>query len=296
MPDTQKLRRFLRRKGIVELEKDMRLMQRAELAEHFASARSGRIVLARLLRNVIWQAYQRIQSGNELPIIGNLRTFYYRFVKPTLERFDDDEKHRKDPYDVTLRCFEQMVMDWQLFRYRDFDLADENWQNRHIGPKHPQVLVFAEKTGWSRFLRHWHKELGVSVFALGGFPSALSSEYTAFEMQKVLPAETEVHLLAIVDYDPSGWIIADSFTQQLKRCGLQVGEPTLLISPEHYKPDEIEMFAFELPRRQPTKQARWMEASGGIDGETKGLESESLPLPKLDQLLRQRLQEILDNE
>ena len=44
---------------------------------HFAAERSGRILLAPLIKNIIWQAYERIRDGTEPPIGGNIRTFFH---------------------------------------------------------------------------------------------------------------------------------------------------------------------------------------------------------------------------
>jgi len=270
----------------------MRTLTLEEISFLFGSARSGRIVLTRVLKSLIWQVHQRIKEGKEKPIVGNIRTFYYRFTKPTLENIPEDT-FRKDPYDVMLETFQEMVMDEKLFSYRDFDFTDEGWQNRYIGQKHPHVLIFSEKTGWSRLLRRWHEEIGVSAFALGGFPSALSSEYTVHALHEVISKRKKVRLLGIVDYDPSGWSIAKSFANQLSVCGLNIRKPTLFIDPKHYLPEEIELFAFRLPKRQPTKQAKWLELSGGINGKALGLESESMPLERIDRLLREEVKKIL---
>ncbi len=59
-------------------------------------------MLRRLLRNIIWQAYERITTGDEPGVGGNLRTFWYRFVKPTLAHIDDDDALKSDPYDRML--------------------------------------------------------------------------------------------------------------------------------------------------------------------------------------------------
>lgn len=53
----------LKAAGIIPLEKDMRLMTRAELVLHFASKRSGRVVLAKLFKSLVWQVYENIQAG-----------------------------------------------------------------------------------------------------------------------------------------------------------------------------------------------------------------------------------------
>ena len=70
--------------GVILPTRDLRYLDRDQLAELFAARSSGRIKMASLLRSIIFQAHEAITTGREAPIHGNLRTFYYRFVKPVL--------------------------------------------------------------------------------------------------------------------------------------------------------------------------------------------------------------------
>jgi len=280
---------ILETEGILPTDKDFRLMTRTELAALFAAKRSGRIILSRLIKNIIWQAHGRIAAGEEEPVYGNIRTFWYRWVKPVLAHIPDDDQVKTDPYDTMLKVLAEMVLDLKLLRYDDFDFTDENWENRRVGTSKPEVLVFSEKTGWFRFLRELHEEFGVSVLALGGAPSALTSEYTARHIGKTLEEakkERRLCLIGIVDYDPSGDIIAKSFKDQLEAAGLPASSLTTVIHPEHYSQVEIEIFKFPLPKRQKTKTANWLARTGGIAGETFGLESESMPRGRLRAVIR----------
>lgn len=270
--------------GFFHFDQDLRALTRAELVPYFASE-SGRILLAPLIRNVIWQALQRIRSGAEPPVYGNLRTFWYRWVKVVLSHISDDDRAQTDPYDVMLSLFVELVLDRRLFSYADFDFTDENWENRRIGTTRPDVLVFAEKAGWIRFLTELHAELGVSVLTLGGSPSALTSEYTAKHVRAVTSAP--VRLVGVTDYDPAGDIIARSFRAQLEAVGLDVADLQTVIHPSRYTPDELRMFRFPLPKREKTKLANWLKRTGGIDGEPFGLESESMPTDRARNLIRE---------
>lgn len=272
--------------GLFHFDKDLRLWSRQELAPYFAAESSGRILLTPLIKNIIWQAHERIQAGLEPPVLGNLRTFWYRFVKPVLAHVGADAaRAQTDPYDVMLNAFVELTLERRLFRYADFDLTDENWENRRIGTTKPEVLVFAEKTGWIRFLREMHDTLGVSVLALGGAPSALTSEYTAKFIKATTPAL--VRLVGVVDYDPSSDIIAEAFRSQLEAVGLEVSSLTTIIHPQYYSPDELRMFRFPLPKGEKTKLAKWLTKTGGIGGEAFGLEAESMPLEKARNLIRE---------
>jgi hypothetical protein len=176
----------LDRLGIVRFTRDMRTLRRDVLAEAFASQRSGRIILTRLMRSIIWQVLEQIRSEELKPISGNLRTFWYRHVKPVLAHIPDDDTAKTDPYETMLAAFTQLIMDEKLCHYAEFDFNDENWEHRRIGPRKPHIILFAEKRGWMRFLKQAHERWGITVLSLGGAPSALTTEYTATHLKPLL--------------------------------------------------------------------------------------------------------------
>ena len=192
---------------------------------------------------------------------------------------------KKDPYDVMTQSFSEMVFDLKLFNYAAFDFTDENWENRRIGTTRPEILVFAEKRGWIRFLRELHEEIGVSVLALGGAPSALTSEYTATHINEALSEKKAIKLIGIVDYDPSGSIIANAFQTQLIAAGLFISELNTVIHPRYYSTEEINIARYPLPKGEKTKQDKWLEQTGGIDGKAYGLESESMPFDRVRKII-----------
>lgn len=275
--------------GITNTEEDLRRLSHEELVAHFGSKRSGRVVMTRLMRSVIWQTHRQIQRGEEEPVYGNLRTFWYRFLKPIIARLPPDQAPKQDPYDAMLAVFVELVIEHQLFKYKDFDFTDENWENRRIGTSRPHVLVFAEKRGWVRFLRDLHAEWGVSTLALGGAPSALTSEYTADHIRAVLPPGQPLILFGLVDFDPAGAVIASAFQRQLAAQDLNISTLHTLVHPRHYSPEELEFFSYALPRRQPTLTRRWLDQTGGILGQPRGLELESMPRARLLSLLSEQL-------
>ena len=276
----------LQRLGVVRFDRDMRTLSRDELALAFASQRSGRIILTRLIRSIIWQILERIRSGDLEPPPGNLRSFWYRHVKPVLAHIPDDDTAKTDPYETMLAAFTELVMEEKLCRYSEFDFTDENWEHRRLGTQKPHILLFAEKRGWMRFLKQAHERWGISVLSLGGAPSALTSEYTSAHLRPLLQPETRVHLLGIVDFDPSGWVIAQAFQDQLAQTGLTQTSLHTLIHPEHYSPDDLTLFRFPLPRGQTTLTERWLQKTGGLHGEKWGLEAESMHPDKVRALIK----------
>ena len=147
-------------------------------------------------------------------------------------------------------------------------------------------MVFAEKKGWIRFLRELHEEQGVSILALGGAPSALTSEYTARDISAALEGKPTIHLIGIVDYDPSGDIIAQAFQNQLADVGMPNTTLTTVINPKHYTAQELKLFRYPLPKGEKTKLAQWLAKTGGLAGKAYGMESESMPRERLLVLIR----------
>lgn len=285
---SEELQQILKSERIVEFDRDIRTFSKRMLRKHFSSA-SGRIILTRVIKSIIWQIYRRIKEGKEAKIIGNIRTFWYRYVKVVIMKIPKKDIGKTDPYDIMTRLFSEMVFELKLFRYRDFDFSDENWENRRIGTCYPEVLVFAEKRGWIRYLRDFHERYGVSILALGGFPSSLTSEYTSLDIQKITGKSAKIRLIGIVDFDPSGALIAKSFRGQLEQSGLKVDSLELLIEPKYYTAEELALYRYRLPKKQRTKLSNWLEDTGGIEGEAYGLESESMPIKKLELLLKTSL-------
>ena len=281
----------------LKLRKDMRLMNRDELAFHFAARGSKRIKLQPLMRAAILQVHGRIQAGDEDPVWGNIRTVWYRYIKPILSHMHDDDVLKSDPYKIMTRAFADLVKRGDV-RYMDFGLVDENWENRRIGNRHPHIIVFSEKAGWVYFLRQVHEQHGVTTLALGGLPSALTSEYTAAHVFEALgPDRTDqtVHLIGIVDWDPAGDVVARSFQHQLARSGLQNTTLETVIHPKHYSDSDLDMFKFALPTRTPGRNRDWMAKTGGVRGEEAGLEAESMPLRTVAHLVDIAIEQYIDH-
>ena len=84
-------------------DEDIRRMSRDQLARAFGAASSGRLVLKRLMRALIMQAWRAIREGSEEPVQGNLRTFWYRWVKPVEAKLAREWLPRSGTYGVDER-------------------------------------------------------------------------------------------------------------------------------------------------------------------------------------------------
>ena len=150
--------------------------------------------------------------------------------------------------------------------------------------------MFAEKVGFWRWLKRVQKVWPVTVVALGGMPSLLSSEYLLRDLREVVDVDVSVlTLFSVVDWDPSGWQIARAFARQLERVGASTVSLTSLVTPELYSEQERAIYRYPLPRKQRTKNRKWLQETGGLDGQGFGLESDAVNKDLLTEQLVEQL-------
>lgn len=285
-----KLQLILEQEGIQEFKNDIRTFSKKKLLNSFSASSSGKAKAALIIKNQIWQTYIYIKNGKHGLIEGNLRSYWYSHLKPTLARVDLLSAH--DHYQTMLEIFVELVKTHKLFRYSDFGFDDEHWENRRIATKLFNVILFAEKAGWFRTLKEFYEEYGMNIIVLGGTPSLLSTEYFVQHLSQVTSLDQKFYLISAVDYDPAGAIISNAFIEQLQSQGIQEMELIPAVSLEYYTQEEIDLFKFPIPEKQATKTKKWMEATNGIQGKAFGLEADSLPRERYKQIVRDKLKSI----
>ncbi|RME74417.1 MAG: hypothetical protein D6785_15905, partial [Planctomycetota bacterium] len=202
---------------------------------------------------------------------------------------------RFDPYDNMLDVLEILIAKHNLFKYRDLDLTDENWENRfYTDGRNPHIIVFAEKNGFVRFLQEIQREYGISSISLGGAPSHLSTEYFVEGLAKRMEKIPPMVLFSITDYDPSGYFIARAFQKQMESQRVKVLENISLIKPEYYTKEELEIFRFPIPSKYKKRIESWMKEEGGIDGKPFGIEADSMPKARLREVLAEKIEPFLE--
>lgn len=281
--DPSELQLILKKEGIQTFKEDIRTFSKKKLLTAFSASSSGKAKAALLIKNQIWQTFQWIQAGKHPLIEGNLRSYWYSHLKPTLARVDLLSAH--DHYQTMLEVFVELVKTYKLFRYSDFGFDDENWENRRIATKLFHVILFAEKAGWFRTLKEFYEEYGMNIVVLGGTPSLLSTEYFVQHLSQVTSLNQKFYLISAVDYDPAGAIIEGAFIDQLKSQGIFEMELIPTICLKHYTQEEIDLFKFPIPKKQTTKTKKWLTATNGIQGKPFGLEADSLPRERYKQIV-----------
>jgi hypothetical protein len=256
---------ILEQLGIRELDKDIFEMSRTELRDNF-EFENGNLNTSLLIKNLIWQDHGKLSHGELMPFHGNIRSYWYARVKPVLARARAKQYAKK--YDMMIDQFVLLVMHHRLFSYADFGFTDEGAHNRRLGSANANIVCVAEKTGHLPLLQELQRDYDNTIVALGGQPSALSSEYFLSEINRAgFQPSDPILLLTIVDYDPAGDSIANSFVYQLKTLGF-TGEITRvnLAHPDRMAHDQIRLNKYPLSKRKSErkKNQRWAARTGGL--------------------------------
>lgn len=252
--------RQLRSIGIRSFDKIIHDQDRTWLQENFAKgATKFPVNVSALVRNILWQTYERIKADEREPFTELIRTFWYTHVKPTLTRADALSDETDQANEVSEELV-RMVVDEELFSYADIGFRDVNEANRTVR-SNPNVVLFAEKIGHAAFLEEMGEKFQISTIAFGGQPGTLTTEYFVTDIRETgFDLRRSFFLFSIVDYDPSGWIIRDAFIENLRDFGIQNIQNIDLVNPDILTPEETSFSKFRIPsgRASQKKNTQWL--------------------------------------
>lgn len=241
-------------------------MSRAEIRRHFGF-QNGNVNTGKLLYNLIWQDRNLILEDDLGEVRGNIRSYWYQRVKPLLSR--TRVPRFADKYGAMIDKLVDLVVDQQLMNYRDFGFRDEGQNNRAVGTDNPYIILAAEKLGHLQLIERLGRDYGVSYFAMGGQPSVLSLEYFVQELAAAGVTDRRLDIFTIVDWDPSGYSIAQNFRFGLAELGYRGDiHSTDLVHPTRVPAEQIRLSKYTLPRSKSQKErnAAWIEETGGLRG------------------------------
>ena len=261
MPKKDSLRDRLRKAGIRSFDVLIHDQNKDWLVKNFKQGATVYPVnVARLMRNIVWQARERIVKGEKPPLKELLRTFWYMYIKPTLSRAAA-LTHETDQYAQMIDNIVYMVKDIQVMKYEDIGFRDEGRAHRKVGAN-ANIILFSEKLGHQDFLSDIANKYNVSILALGGQPSVLTSEYFVDTVRnRGVNLQRSFYLFSIVDYDPSGWIIKNAFINNLKFYGITHTRVIDLIHPDMLTPEEIKLARYRIPESEAmhVKNKDWLK-------------------------------------
>jgi len=278
---------WILKENLREFEKPIHLMTREELIAAFGSTGAADVIVSELIGNFLWQFVNRIRAGLQAPLEGmNVRSLWY-IVKPALSKVN--ALGGMDHYKTLSEKLADYVSKGMM-RYREFGLAEEeNWS---IGDRRPEIIITAEKRAHFRFLQSLQKEYGVSIIALAGKPKTITSEYFTDALKPKVPGfwkKDRVLVIALIDYDPSGWIIGRTFLDDLRVFGIKKPRLIDLVTPANFTAEELEAYKYSLIKPDAgssegegmdagdaTTLKKWMKKFHGVNGEPFGLETDAL--------------------
>ncbi|GMU57666.1 MAG: hypothetical protein AMXMBFR33_68120 [Candidatus Xenobia bacterium] len=259
-----------------------------------------------MIANQIWQTYRYRATGLEPDYGTDHRGFWYIPLVATLARagllsqldLEWEPPELAEPglegaaglYLLYQTLLGELIGDEALFTFRELGFRDPRPDLRSIGRRRPEVVLVAEKTSLIPFVQRISEELGISTLILGGLPALVSTEFFASALPTGLG---RLRVIAYVDFDPGGWIAAESFAGQLRRFGLECTEPEFVVRPERFTREEIELYSIPIPTPTPQIEGKvraWLARSGGIEGEARVLHADRLrPVERVLEAVREIL-------
>lgn len=220
----------------------------------------------KIIRNAIWQRYLSVKWGLWEPDYGDTRDLYYHPVEDILARHNllTHGKHKNDS-DTVHGHLRDMVIQYKLLDYEDFEFPDPNPHLRHIGDRHPHLIAFAEKEGFRKVLDLLVQPYGASWCAVKGEPSAHAMERFAGQLKAAFdPTHTTVHIFGITDLNPGGASIAQTIVEDLQAFGIPKIRYHTLVDTTLYEDWQIKNFRKELAKYRQHKNGK-IEPVGTVE-------------------------------
>jgi hypothetical protein len=196
-----------------------------------------------------------------------------------------------------------------LFKYKDFRFEDDDKGNRWHARRHPQIIFFAEKTSYNDFLREVNENFDITALASGGQPSYLSAEYFVDELRaRQVDLSQEFIVFSLVDFDPSGDIIASSFIENLMDNGIKnirtfpgpfykyFKRKDIFVPANMTEAQRKKIFRIPLRIRKSGLAAKWAARTGGVNGKKNinfGIEASAMPKTQIMQFFIAELAKVI---
>lgn len=275
-----------------------------------------------IIRSLLMAEVEDIRSGAYRER-RTMRNLWYRLVKPALSRAGILNKlttnGRPVTWDAKLSRYLAELVRLGVTSYEELSIVDGSRLRRVaapvsttlmeaclVGAHYPWVILFSEKDTIFEDMRAVAALYGVSCISGSGQPSYACTEHSlraivrsdAFQREK----PEDIILLSLTDFDPAGFYISDAQHQQIlevtnalppeDRGDLQmVRYRRIGLTPDQLTEDEVAANAYE-PKDKGLR--KWLEETGGINGEPLGLELDALPLSRLRRMFADGIERYVD--
>ncbi len=269
-------------------------MEREELLATFST--DGDMSHAALIRTLVWQALGLILCGREEPLNGNLRSFHYRFsdsiyagngLYTTVSKADPGfqdylawatepgrgETAKKSYIQNLCENVFQEYVEHRIFRYQGpFKVHNANEGKARLGEGRASLIFFTEKQGLEEYCKAYHADLRISTMVSQGQPSLVAAEYFADELRA--KKIKRVALAGLVDWDPSGFLIARTYRRNFERLGFGIKNFTILTRLDLFTEHSLKTKSYDLTKVAPGREKltqSWFLETKGIHGERRGI-------------------------
>lgn len=245
-----------------------------------------------------------------------LRALWYSVVKPTLDKLGlltekDSTEESLTKWDSELSRYAADLVRKGLLTYQDLHIVDQSRQRSNPADRYsivdmetfgyqvgvrayPNIIIGTEKDTVYNILRDLAALFGCSCISGKGQNSLGAMEDLLRGMGR---DHKYILILTLTDYDPSGYYIADTFRNQVEdlKAALDITAMVNIervgITPDQLTPEEVEQNKYT---PKPANLDKWFAATGGINGEPKGLELDALPPDRIREIFVTSIRKYID--
>jgi|LSQX01.1.fsa_nt_gb hypothetical protein len=299
-------------KYFIDLDKPIKEIPAEELRE-----RLGGLKKSVLMRSIILNErdYKTISYDR------SLRGFWYSTVKPTLDKLQlltekDSEEDTLSKWDAELSRYMAELVRMGELTYKDLNIVDNSRQREAPTPKYKitdvstygykikiapysNLIICTEKDTVYNILKDLAGFFGCSCISGKGQNSLGAMEDLLRDIKKRDVKSKPIYILALTDYDPAGYYIAETFRKQAEELRLaldlknEVYIKRIGITPDQLTPEEVEANKYT-PKE--ANRDKWQKATGGINGQAKGLELDALSPEKIRRLFVENIRPYINDE
>lgn len=247
-----------------------------------------------------------------------LRGIWYSCIKPTLDKLgkleeSDQNEDSLKRWDAVLSSYVCDLLRKGLLTFEDLNISDTSRKKQNpfeysytvdrdvygyksnVAP-YPNIIIATEKDTVYEIIKDIAELYGTSCISCKGQNSLGAMEGLIRGMFSRWRYDHEGHIdeiiiLTMTDYDPAGYYIAEALESQVNDILKALGNHNTTVTTRRVgiTPDQLTEEEVYENMYSPKKAniEKWMDRTGGIDGQEKGLE--------LDAFTNQRIREIFVN-
>lgn len=293
-------------KKYIEIDKSIKELSDDELFKIF-----GCLKKSVLMRSIIMNEKKFLSINYDR----SLRGFWYSTVKPILSRLglltaSDSTEEGLTKWDKELSSYMAELVRNGDCSYASLKIVDNSrrrftpctyisspgdaFSYETTAPKYPHIIISTEKDTVYAIIEKIASFFGLSCLSGKGQNSLACME----DLLRQARIKKDITILTLTDYDPAGYIIADTFYNQVNDLKASMGLENIKVNIER-----IGIFPYQLSEEEleqnkyipkPDNLDKWFNITGGINGKKMGLELDALPPERIRSIFVNALKKYID--